>query len=166
MLILSRVCAEFRNRAGEPLFHVTPRMLNTFQEAPETIREDPLFRLLREEGSLEAVMPEDPRRKVLENDPLKGTDPTGKRPSPALNPPKNAASVSAAASATSSESRGSEASPLPDETSPGAAPDLESSLETALKTGPATAGVTGLETVPETDPDTASSPKRTGRSKK
>ena len=78
MLILSRVCAEFRNRAGESLFVVTPRMLNTFQEAPEGIREDPLFALLTGEGSLEAVV-SDPRRKALENDPLKDTDRSGKR---------------------------------------------------------------------------------------
>ena len=43
MLILSRVCAEFRNAKGEKIFAVTPATRQTFQEAPESIREDPLF---------------------------------------------------------------------------------------------------------------------------
>lgn len=55
MLILSRVCAEFTNRAGQPVFTVGPRDLLTFLNAPEEIRADPLFRLLVADGSLEAV---------------------------------------------------------------------------------------------------------------
>ncbi len=55
MLILSRVCAEFTNRAGQPVFTVGPRDLLTFLNAPEEIRADPLFRLLAADGSLEAV---------------------------------------------------------------------------------------------------------------
>ena len=78
MLILSRVCASFRNAAGQILFEVTPPMLNTFQEAPEEIQTDPLFGLLVAERSLEAVVSAAERR-ALENDPLKNTDRTGKR---------------------------------------------------------------------------------------
>ena len=55
MLILSRVCAEFTSRAGQPVFTVGPRDLLTFLNAPEEIRADPLFRLLAADGSLEAV---------------------------------------------------------------------------------------------------------------
>lgn len=43
MLILSRVCAAFRNKSGEIIFKITPSMRLTFQEAPDAIRQDPLF---------------------------------------------------------------------------------------------------------------------------
>ena len=54
MMILSRVCAQFHNAKGETVFTVTPALRNLFTEAPEEIREDPLFRLLIRDGSLEA----------------------------------------------------------------------------------------------------------------
>ena len=41
MLILSRVCAEFRDRSGAVIHRVTPETRLTFREAPEAIREDP-----------------------------------------------------------------------------------------------------------------------------
>ena len=78
MLILSRVCAEFRDESGRFAYEITPRMLHTFQEAPEGIRADPLFQLLINEGSLEAAVPA-ARRAELENDPVQDTDRTGKR---------------------------------------------------------------------------------------
>ena len=68
MLLLSRVCAEFRDRAGAVLFTVTPQMRLTFQEAPESIRQDPLFDMLLRDHSIE-VAEEPARRKQLENDP-------------------------------------------------------------------------------------------------
>ena len=68
MLILSRVCAEFHNKSGEPVFTVTPRTRLTFQEAPEAIREDPLFDMLLHDRSIE-VTENGARRKQLENDP-------------------------------------------------------------------------------------------------
>lgn len=78
MLILSRVCAEFRNRAGTVIYRVTPQTRLTFQEAPEEIKEDPLFGMLLQDGSLEAgVTPV--RQKELEADPLKETDASGRR---------------------------------------------------------------------------------------
>ena len=45
MLILSRVCVEFHNSRGETVHRVTPGMLQTFHEAPDSIRDDPIFRL-------------------------------------------------------------------------------------------------------------------------
>ena len=77
MLILSRVCAEFHNAAGEPVFAVTPAVRDVFVEAPDAIREDPLFRMLINDGSLEAAVPEE-RKKILENDPAAGHDASGK----------------------------------------------------------------------------------------
>ena len=68
MLLLSRVCAEFRDASGVPLFRVTPRTRLTFQEAPEAIRQDPLFAMLLSDRSIE-VTESGPRRKALENNP-------------------------------------------------------------------------------------------------
>ena len=77
MLIISRVCAEFKNHAGEVVYRVSPGDLGLIREAPEAIREDVLFNLLVSDGSLEAVESVN-RRKVLENDPMLGTDADGK----------------------------------------------------------------------------------------
>ena len=78
MMILSRVCAQFHNTRGETLFTVTPAMRNIFTDAPETIREDPLFDLLVADGSIEVAVTA-ARKKLLENDPGKGTDASGKK---------------------------------------------------------------------------------------
>ena len=55
MLILSRVCADFRSPSGAVLFRITPSTRLTFHEAPEAIREDPLFDMLLGDGSLEVA---------------------------------------------------------------------------------------------------------------
>ena len=78
MLILSRVCADFRNAEGRVIFRVTPASRLSFLEAPEEIRADPLFTLLLSEGSLEAVNSVDQQAR-LESDPLDHTDAAGKR---------------------------------------------------------------------------------------
>lgn len=65
-------------------------MIGTFQEAPDGIRQDPIFSLLISDGSLEAVVPED-RRKELEKDPMKNIGPDGKKtkaPAPKETPAK------------------------------------------------------------------------------
>ena len=77
MMILSRVCAEFHDAKGNKVFTVTPAIRNCFVEAPDSIREDPLFRMLINDGSLEAAVPEE-RRKLLEQDPTAGHDASGK----------------------------------------------------------------------------------------
>ena len=78
MLILSRVCAEFTNRRGQVIFTIPPSKLLSFLEAPEEIREDPLFDSLLADGSLEAVQSLDQRRQ-LEADPA-APAPEGKKP--------------------------------------------------------------------------------------
>ena len=78
MLILSRVCAEFHDIHGNTIFTVTPMTRNSFIEAPDTIRQDPLFRMLLEDGSLE-VAASVVRKKVLEAEPMKDADASGKR---------------------------------------------------------------------------------------
>ena len=68
MLILSRVSADFRAKTGETIFKITPQMRLTFQQAPEAIRQDPLFHLLLKDHSIE-VTDEPSKKKKLENDP-------------------------------------------------------------------------------------------------
>ncbi len=81
MLIVSHVCAEFRS-AGGAAFTITPSMIHGFIEAPEFIREDPLFQLLLQDGSVESSVSET-RKRVLENDPDDGLDGSGKAAKPA-----------------------------------------------------------------------------------
>ena len=76
MLILSRVCAEFHDASGAVLFTVTPETRLTFQEAPEAIRQDPLFHMLLNDGSLELPTTKE-KQKQLENDPMKKPGKTG-----------------------------------------------------------------------------------------
>ena len=78
MLILSRVCAEFRDRAGVTTFTIRQRDLLTFLEAPEAIREDPLFDMLLQDGSIEAVRSVE-QKKQLEQDPRAGADAEGRK---------------------------------------------------------------------------------------
>ena len=68
MLILSRVCAQFHDRHGAPLFRISPADRLTFVEAPEAIRQDPLFQMLILERSLEVAQSVS-QKKALENDP-------------------------------------------------------------------------------------------------
>ena len=74
MLILSRVCAQFHDRQGAPIFRITPANRLTFVEAPDAIRQDPLFRMLVAERSLEAAQSVS-QKKALENDPEAVTEP-------------------------------------------------------------------------------------------
>ena len=99
MLILSRVCAEFHDHTGAAIFTVTPQTRLTFQEAPEAIREDPLFRMLLDDRSIE-VSDSGPRKKQLEN------DPEAKIPEPAE---ETAAAQAPAAEAAKAPSRKSAA---------------------------------------------------------
>ena len=85
MLILSRVCADFHNKKGELIHRVTPLNRLTFHEAPDAIREDPLFRMLVEERSLEAALTP-AEKKQLEADPLQGADAAGRKRAPARKP--------------------------------------------------------------------------------
>ena len=75
MLILSRVCAEFHDDTGTVLFNIQPSMLNLFIDAPESIKQDPLFDMLLSDGSLEAPVDKAIRKK-LENDPDKKPEKT------------------------------------------------------------------------------------------
>ena len=85
MLILSRVCADFHDRAGKVLFTIYPHQRYSFLDAPESIREDPLFGMLLADGSLEAVRSVEQLR-TLESDSLADTTAEGKRKTPETEP--------------------------------------------------------------------------------
>ena len=70
MLIIPYVCAEFRDVSGNPIFRITPAMRGTMITVPETIKQDILFDMLVNEGSLETPTSKAEQKK-LENDPEK-----------------------------------------------------------------------------------------------
>jgi len=79
MRILSRVCAIFKDRNGNEIHRITRNDLMVMHDAPDAIRQDPLFNLLVADRSLE-VIPEGNKKKEkqLENDPTAGIDASGK----------------------------------------------------------------------------------------
>ena len=81
MKILSRVCAEFRNRKGDVIYRIRPAdRLRYIDDAPEEIREDLLFRMLVGDGSIEVVETA-AQKKALEQDPTAGTLADGRKAS-------------------------------------------------------------------------------------
>ena len=69
MTIISHVCAEFHDAAGNVLYRIRPDHRKAIiMDAPESIRQDPLFDMLVHEGSLEVAVDGDRKDlKRLEN---------------------------------------------------------------------------------------------------
>ena len=81
MLILSRVCADFYDKRNTLLFRITQHDIGLFVDAPEAIREDPLFQMLVNDKSIK--FPEDAKtNRALENDPYAGATAEGKEIKP------------------------------------------------------------------------------------
>ena len=81
MLIVPYVCAEFRDKAGNPIFRITADMLRGMQEVPDAIKQDLLFDLLVADGSIKT--PETAaQKKLLEQDPMIGMQADGKEIKP------------------------------------------------------------------------------------
>ena len=81
MLIIPYVCAEFRNKGGNPIFRITADMLRTIQTVPDAIKQDLLFDMLVQDGSIKT--PETvAQRKLLEQDPMLGMTAEGKEVKP------------------------------------------------------------------------------------
>ena len=93
MLILSRVCAEFYDKHNNLLDRITPRDLGSFREISDAVKQDPLFQMLVDDGSIKYPA-DDAKDKALENDPFAGTTADGKEIKP-----KTAAKPKAAAKA-------------------------------------------------------------------
>ena len=91
MLILSRVCAEFYDKHNNLLDRITPRDLGSFREISDAVKQDPLFQLLVDDGSIKYPA-DDAKDKALEQDPFAGTTAEGKEIKPkAVAKPKAAA---------------------------------------------------------------------------
>jgi len=80
MMIFARACAEFHDRNGAVLFTIRPiNLLQTGLEAPDSIRQDPLFDMLVRDGLL-SVTENKEDLKRLENNPDADTSTkTGKK---------------------------------------------------------------------------------------
>ena len=68
MILVPYACAEFHDRAGAVLFTIRPHHLQTLIEAPDSIRQDPLFGMMVHDGTLQVPSSKE-ERKLLENDP-------------------------------------------------------------------------------------------------
>ncbi len=77
MLIISRVCAVFKDRTGKEIHRVTPALRGLTHEAPDAIQEDRLFQMLLRDGSLSANLTP-VQLKSAEKDPYVGISPDGK----------------------------------------------------------------------------------------
>ena len=96
MLIVSHVCAEFRDRSGEVIFTVGPDRRDKLVMAPDAIQEDPIFALVIGDGSLKAPEKEEERKK-LEANPREGIAPDGKEEVIIQMKPKKSGTVKKAA---------------------------------------------------------------------
>ena len=77
MVILSRVCADFYDKNGVLLHRITRRDLGNFRIAPDSIKQDPLFQMLVDDGSIKYPA-DDAKDKALEQDPFAGVTADGK----------------------------------------------------------------------------------------
>ena len=98
MLILSRVCAEFHDNAGTVLFKIGPADRMNFIDAPESIKQDPLYGMLLNDGSLEAPVDKAAQKK-LENDPEKAESAKAEPAETAGQPAQKEANASGAKAA-------------------------------------------------------------------
>ena len=93
MKILSRVCAEFCDKNGDPIYRITPADRLVYKDdAPEAIRGDLLFQMLVADGSIEVIETVEQRKK-LESDPTEGTTADGKKAAEPAKPAKTAKSA-------------------------------------------------------------------------
>ena len=79
---MPRVCADFYDKNRNLKFRITREDLGNYVDAPDEIVQDPLYKMLLDEGSIK-LAPENTREKrALENDPMAGADATGKDAKP------------------------------------------------------------------------------------
>ena len=98
MLILSRVCAEFYDKHNNLLDRITAKDLGIFLEINDAVKQDPLFQMLVDDGSIKYPA-DDAKDKALEQDPFAGTTADGKEIKP-----KAAAKTKTAAKAKNTSS--------------------------------------------------------------
>lgn len=77
MLIIPYVCADFRDKKGNPIFRITADMLRTIQTVPDAIKQDLLFDMLVKDGSIKTPETE-AQKKLLEQEPMLGMTAEGR----------------------------------------------------------------------------------------
>ena len=87
MMIVPYVCADFYDRNRNLIHRITPADLGKFNYPPEKIKEDPLFQMLVDDGSIR-IPEEKSAQKALENDPYAGITAEGKAEKPKAEKPK------------------------------------------------------------------------------
>jgi hypothetical protein len=94
MVIMSHVAVEFHDIHGVPVFSVSGTQLHTLVDAPEEIRQDPIFEDLVRDGSV--IISENVKeRKALEYDPMTGITREGKAERKTVKAPENKAEAKA-----------------------------------------------------------------------
>ena len=102
---MPRVCADFYDTNRNLLFRITREDLGNYVEAPDEIVQDPLYRMLLDEGSIK-LAPENTREKrALENDPMAGADASGREVKPKTEPRTSAKTNAGSKTATKAESK-------------------------------------------------------------
>ncbi len=85
---MPRVCADFYDKNRNLLFRVTQKDLGNYVIAPDTIHQDPLYKMLLDDGSIKLPPANSRDRRDLENNPYAGADATGKDLKPKADKPK------------------------------------------------------------------------------
>ena len=81
MKILSRVCADFHDQKGNVIYRIRPADRLAYKDdAPEAIRDDLLFKMLVDDGSIEVVETV-AQKKAIEQDPTAGMTADGRKAS-------------------------------------------------------------------------------------
>jgi len=81
MKILSRVCAEFKDKKGNVIYRIGPADRLVYKDdAPEAIKQDLLFSALVAEGSID-VIETAAEKKAAEQDPMAGSLADGRKAS-------------------------------------------------------------------------------------
>ena len=79
MKMLSRVCADFKDRKGNVIYRIRPADRLVYKDdVPEEVQEDLLFRMLVEDGSID-VIETAAQKKAAELDPTAGALADGRK---------------------------------------------------------------------------------------
>ena len=85
---MPRVCADFYDTNRNLLFRITRDDLGKYVKAPEAIEQDPLYRMLLDDGSIKLAPVNTRDKRDLENNPYAGADATGKDIKPKAEKPR------------------------------------------------------------------------------
>ncbi len=80
-MMISYVCADFYNKKNERVFQVRPADIREFLYPPESIKEDPLYQMLLNDGSI-AIANTEEEKKTLEKNMMIGIDAAGRKKRP------------------------------------------------------------------------------------